>query len=192
MCWIVFNWRVNCISFNTLPCIWVIFITSNYIRRKPLFLHHFFSVSFISWNVSLSLSRIVCWIVQITWRFIELSECWFANGSIGCWTRQLFGIDEKSWFLLFDFSYLISLTWATAFLQFERLYFSNLSNCIFSECKWSGWPFRLSYGGRVAKHRIEVKKAVFCESTSQVGFFYGNGDVIGDSNGDCDSNGNSN
>ena len=32
----------------------------------------------------------------------------------------------------------------------------------------SGWPFRLSYGGRVAKHRIEVKKAVFCESTSQV------------------------
>jgi len=30
-----------------------------------------------------------------------------------------------------------------------------------------GWPFRLSYGGRVAKHRIEVKKAVFCESTSQ-------------------------
>ena len=31
-----------------------------------------------------------------------------------------------------------------------------------------GWPFRLSYGGRVAKHRIEVKKAVFCESTSQV------------------------
>jgi len=30
-----------------------------------------------------------------------------------------------------------------------------------------GWPFRLSYGGKVAKHRIEVKKAVFCETTSQ-------------------------
>jgi len=30
-----------------------------------------------------------------------------------------------------------------------------------------GWPLRLSYKGKVAKHRIEVKKAVFCESTSQ-------------------------
>jgi hypothetical protein len=30
-----------------------------------------------------------------------------------------------------------------------------------------GWPFRLSYKGKVAKHRIEVKKAVFCETTSQ-------------------------
>ena len=31
-----------------------------------------------------------------------------------------------------------------------------------------GWPLRLSYKGKVAKHRIEVKKAVFCETTSQV------------------------
>lgn len=30
-----------------------------------------------------------------------------------------------------------------------------------------GWPLRLSYKGKVAKHRIEVKKAVFCETTSQ-------------------------
>ena len=50
----------------------------------------------------------------------------------------------------------------TVFLVFEPEY-----KCYFlNAC--SGWPFRLSYGGRVAKHRIEVKKAVFCESTSQV------------------------
>jgi hypothetical protein len=30
-----------------------------------------------------------------------------------------------------------------------------------------GWPFRLSYKGKIAKHKIEVKKAVFCENTSQ-------------------------
>jgi len=30
-----------------------------------------------------------------------------------------------------------------------------------------GWPFRFSYKGQVAKHRLEVKKAVFCENTSQ-------------------------
>ena len=28
--------------------------------------------------------------------------------------------------------------------------------------------FRFSYKGQVAKHRLEVKKAVFCENTSQV------------------------
>ena len=80
------------------------------------------------------------------------------------------------------------------------MYFSNLVNCIsqiwstiFSQnVNDQGGRSGFHTGGRVAKHRIEVKKAVFCESTSQVGFFYGNGDVIGDSNGDCDSNGNSN
>jgi hypothetical protein len=28
--------------------------------------------------------------------------------------------------------------------------------------------FRLTYSGQVAKHRMEVKKAVFCETASQV------------------------
>ena len=30
-----------------------------------------------------------------------------------------------------------------------------------------GWPFRMSYKGRVGKHNIEVKKAVFVEYSSQ-------------------------
>ncbi len=29
-----------------------------------------------------------------------------------------------------------------------------------------GWPFRMSYGGRIAKHQVEVKKAVFVENNS--------------------------
>ena len=29
------------------------------------------------------------------------------------------------------------------------------------------WPFRMSYKGRIAKHNVEVKKAVFVENTSQ-------------------------
>lgn len=29
-----------------------------------------------------------------------------------------------------------------------------------------GWPLRFSYGGQIAKHQIEVKKAVFCENTA--------------------------
>ena len=30
-----------------------------------------------------------------------------------------------------------------------------------------GWPFRMSYKGRIAKHHVEVKKAVFVENTQQ-------------------------
>ena len=30
-----------------------------------------------------------------------------------------------------------------------------------------GWPFRFTYKGKIAKHKIEVKKAVFCENNSQ-------------------------
>ena len=30
-----------------------------------------------------------------------------------------------------------------------------------------GWPFRMSYKGRVGKHNVEVKKAVFVEYSSQ-------------------------
>jgi hypothetical protein len=30
-----------------------------------------------------------------------------------------------------------------------------------------GWPFRMSYNGRVGKHSVEVKKAVFVEYSSQ-------------------------
>ena len=29
-----------------------------------------------------------------------------------------------------------------------------------------GWPFRMSYAGQIAKHQVEVKKAVFCERTA--------------------------
>ena len=38
-----------------------------------------------------------------------------------------------------------------------------LISCVFL----FGWPFRMGYHGRIAKHQIEVKKAVFCENTSQ-------------------------
>lgn len=30
-----------------------------------------------------------------------------------------------------------------------------------------GWPMRMGYHGEIAKHHVEVKKAVFCENTSQ-------------------------
>merc|ERR1719412_113266 len=29
-----------------------------------------------------------------------------------------------------------------------------------------GWPFRMAYGGRIAKHQVEIKKAVFVENNS--------------------------
>lgn len=39
---------------------------------------------------------------------------------------------------------------------------------IFISCVFLfGWPFRMGYGGQIAKHQVEVKKAVFCENSSQ-------------------------
>jgi hypothetical protein len=47
--------------------------------------------------------------------------------------------------------------------RWDKLPAKVVLSCIFL----IGWPFRMSYKGRVGKHNVEVKKAVFVEYSSQ-------------------------
>lgn len=64
--------------------------------------------------------------------------------------------DQKEWTFFIGNKSHISPWW-------EKTPARILLSCIFL----CGWPFRFSYKGKVAKHRIEVKKAVFVEANSQ-------------------------
>ena len=44
---------------------------------------------------------------------------------------------------------------------------SGVARAIISCVFLFGWPFRFGYHGQIAKHQVEVKKAVFCENTCQ-------------------------
>merc|ERR1719400_271386 len=64
--------------------------------------------------------------------------------------------DQKEWTFYIGNKKFISPWW-------EKTPARLLLSCIFL----FGWLFRFSYKGKVAKHRIEVKKAVFVESNCQ-------------------------
>ena len=66
--------------------------------------------------------------------------------------------DQKEWTFYIGNKKFISPWWE-----------SDPARLVLSCLLLAGWPFRFSYKGKVAKHRIEVKKAVFCENSSQVG-----------------------
>lgn len=66
--------------------------------------------------------------------------------------------DQKEWTFYIGNKKFISPWWE-----------SDPARLVLSCLLLAGWPFRFSYKGKVAKHRIEVKKAVFCETSSQVG-----------------------
>ncbi|XP_040579717.1 uncharacterized protein [Lepeophtheirus salmonis] len=60
--------------------------------------------------------------------------------------------DQREWSFFIGNPEFINPWW-------DRMPFKGILSCglLF------GWPLRAKYGGRMAKHRIEVKKAVFCE-----------------------------
>ena len=64
--------------------------------------------------------------------------------------------DHREWVFFVGKEELITPWWAKDPARF-------ILGCIFL----FNWPFRMSYKGRIAKHNVEVKKAVFVENTSQ-------------------------
>jgi len=64
--------------------------------------------------------------------------------------------DHREWTFFVGKHDLINPWWSKGFPRF-----------LISGLLFFGWPFRMNYHGKVAKHQIEVKKAVFCENTSQ-------------------------
>ena len=64
--------------------------------------------------------------------------------------------DHREWVFFVGKEELITPWWAKDPARF-------ILGCVFL----FNWPFRMTYKGRVAKHNVEVKKAVFVENTSQ-------------------------
>ncbi len=64
--------------------------------------------------------------------------------------------DQREWTFFIGNPEFISPWWSKGFPRF-------LLSCVFL----LGWPARMGYSGQIAKHQVEVKKAVFCENTSQ-------------------------
>ena len=64
--------------------------------------------------------------------------------------------DRREWTFFIGNSEYISPWWDHGFGRF-------FISCVLL----LGWPFRMNFGGQIAKHQVEVKKAVFCENTSQ-------------------------